>query len=58
MSVRIIHRKNGMYDVYDRASGRWLLSRHSADNIFSWLSHQPCVRIDFVDDGIDGDDNG
>lgn len=50
MAVRIIHRKDGMYDVYGRVSGKWLLSENSADNIFSWLSGKPCVFIDFIDE--------
>lgn len=50
MNVRIIHRENGMYDVYDRATGKWLFSRNSADNILSWLSGKVIVTIDFVDE--------
>jgi hypothetical protein len=50
MVIRIIHRKDGVYDVYDRTSGKWLFSRTSADNVFSWLSWQQFVLIDFVDE--------
>lgn len=50
VAIRIIHRKNGMYDVYDVASGKWIMSRNSADNIFAWLSKQRAVNIDFIDE--------
>ena len=54
MNVRIIHRENGMYDVYDRATGKWLFSRNSPDNIFTWLSCKSYVTIDFVDEMYGG----
>lgn len=53
MAVRIIHRKNGIYDVYDRATGQWTMSRNSPDNIFAWLSDQRLVYMDFVDETFD-----
>ena len=52
MTVRIIHRRDGMYDVYDRATGKWIISRHSPDNILSWLSEKTIVNIDFVDESL------
>ena len=52
MAVRIIHRRDGMYDVYDRATGKWIISYHSPDNILSWLSEKTIVNIDFVDESF------
>lgn len=52
MTVRIIHRRDGMYDVYDRATGKWIISRRSSDNILSWLSEKTIVNIDFVDESF------
>lgn len=58
MHVRIIHREDGMYDVYDRATEKWLVSFTSPENIFSWLSGKPCITIDFVDEIFGGAENG
>lgn len=52
MTVRIIHRRDGMYDVYDRSTGKWIISRRSPDNILSWLSEKTIVNIDFVDESL------
>ncbi len=52
MGIRIILRKDGVYDVYDRASGKWMFSTGSADNVFSRLSKMSCIQIDFVDETI------
>lgn len=54
LAIRIIHRKDGMYDVYDRATGRWLASYLSPDNVFEWLSMKKLVYIDFVDEAWEG----
>ena len=56
MNVRIIHRKDGVYDIYDRVTGKWIMSRHSADNVFSWLSCEPHITIDFIDEMYGGAD--
>lgn len=56
MNIRIIHRKDGVYDIYDRVTGKWIMSRNSADNVFSWLSCKPHVTIDFVDEMYGGID--
>lgn len=53
-SVRIIHRKDGMYDAYDRMSGKWIFSFHSPDNVFDWLSKKNLVQIDFIDEYVLG----
>ncbi len=52
MDVKIILRKDHVYDVYDRASGRWLFSTAAPENVFSNLGQMPCVQIDFVDETI------
>lgn len=54
MNIRIIHRQDGVYDVYERATGKWIMSRNSADNVFSWLNCKPHVTIDFVDEMYGG----
>ena len=33
MILRIIHSKDGIYDVYDKISAKWLFSRANADNV-------------------------
>ena len=52
MHVRIYKRKNGMYDVYNRMSGQWLLSRMSPDNILAYLSSNLITGIDFIDETL------
>lgn len=37
-AVKIIHAKDGVYDVY--VNGKWVLTRGSADNVFSYLSEE------------------
>ena len=54
MEIRIIKRKNNMYDLYDRANGKWLVSYLSPDNVFTWLSEQNVINIDFVDEVLEG----
>lgn len=49
---RIILRKDGVYDIYDRVSGKWMFSTASAENVFSRLSKMPCIQIDFIDESI------
>ena len=55
MDIRIIKRKNNMYDLYDRVNGKWLVSYSSPDNVFAWLSEQKVVNIDFVDEVLEGE---
>lgn len=57
MAIRIIKRKDGMYDIYRRDNGMWLQSYNSPDNVLSWLSEQVCPNIDFVDETFDGGAN-
>ncbi len=52
MALRIILRRDHVYDVYDRASGRWLFSTGAPENVFLNLGEMPCVQIDFVDETI------
>ena len=55
MHVRIRKRENGMYDVYNRMTGQWILSRMSPDNILSYLSDNLITRIDFIDETLHPD---
>ena len=52
MELRIIHCKDGMYDVYDKTYGKWLFSRMSADTVFSQLSKYGLVQIEFIDEEL------
>lgn len=52
MAIRIILRKDKVYDVYDRATGKWIFSTAAAENVFSRLSKMPNVTIDFIDETI------
>jgi len=50
--VWIVHRKDGIYDVYKGNRDNWVIARLSADNIFAWLAEQNMVDIRFVDESI------
>lgn len=51
MTLRIVHSKDGMYDVYDEASDEWLFSYGSADNVFSQLAkYERLMQIKFIDE--------
>lgn len=55
---RIVHRKDGVYDLYD--SLRWLMSRKCADDILNFLSttsKYSAIRIVFEDKSFGEDDN-
>lgn len=52
MAIRIIKRQDGVYDAYDRASGKWLLTRSAPDNILSWLSELKLVWVEFIDETL------
>lgn len=52
MTLKIIHRKNDMYDVYDKESGEWLFSRSHPDNVFDKLEKYGAVNIEFVDENF------
>ena len=53
MTIRIVKRKNGVYDCYEKRSGRYLFSRISPDNVLSELSNYQCISIVFVDEEIE-----
>lgn len=57
MDIRIIHYKDGVYDVYDRTRDKWLFSSNSADNVFAWLSEKKNVCIEFIDELLNGGKN-
>ena len=55
---RIIHRKDGVYDLYD--SLRWLMSRGCVDDILNFLStasKYSAIRIVFEDQSFVEDNN-
>lgn len=52
---RIVHRKDGVYDLYD--SLRWLMSRGCVDdilNLLSTASKYSAIRIAFEDKSLEG----
>ena len=53
---RIVHRKDGVYDLYD--SLRWIMSRGCVDNILNFLStasKYSAIRIVFEDQSFGED---
>lgn len=52
METRIILRRDGVYDVYEQASGKWMFSTSSADNVFARLSKMKGIISDFTDETI------
>ena len=53
---RIVHRKDGVYDLYD--SLRWIMSRGCIDNILNFLattSKYSAIRIVFEDQSFGED---
>ena len=55
---RIVHRKDGVYDLYD--SLRWLMSRKCIDDILNFLSTSSkysAIRIVFEDKSFVEDSN-
>lgn len=52
MKIKIVLCKDGVYDIYDEMSGKWIFSASAPDNVFARLSQMPCVQINFVDKTI------
>lgn len=50
MILRIVHSKDGVYDVYDRTSGKWLFSKMSADNILLQLAKYGPIQVELIDE--------
>lgn len=48
--IKIVHRRNGLYDIYDKNTGEWLFTRNSADNIFIELSKRHYIKIEFEEE--------
>lgn len=46
MTLKIIHREDGVYDIYDK----WLFSYSNADNVFSRLVEYGPIQIEFIDE--------
>ena len=50
MTIRIVRRIDGVYDVYDGDSDKLLFCRASADNVLTQLGQMQSIAIDFVDE--------
>ena len=50
MGVRIIKRKDGVYDIYDETAGKWLQSYASADNVLDWLLKRRLALLGFEEE--------
>ena len=48
LMLRIIHRRDNMYDVYNGMFGQWLCSYESADKVFLKLANYGPMQIEFV----------
>ena len=48
--IKIIRREDGVYDVYDKTSDKWLFSYSNADNVFSRLVEYGLIQIEFIDE--------
>ena len=57
MILRIIHSKDGIYDVYDKISDKWLFSRANADNVLLQLARYGSIQIEFIDESSNQKDN-
>lgn len=57
MILRIIHSKDGIYDVYDKISDKWLFSRANADNVLSQLARYGSIQIEFIDESSNQKNN-
>ena len=57
-NFRIVHRKDGVYDLYDGI--RWIMSRGCIDDILNFLSttsKYSAIRIVFEDESLKVDNN-
>ena len=52
MTLKIIHSQDGMYDIYDKISDKWLFSYLNADNIFSRLAKYGPIHVEFIDENF------
>ena len=51
-NIKIIHSKDKAYDIYNGDTDEYIMTRCSADNIFSFLSEYDSVKIEFIDKTI------
>lgn len=52
-NILVVHRKNGVYDVYSRADSgneKWILTRNSADNVIRELTKFKSIRLEFKEE--------
>lgn len=50
MILRIVHSKDGVYDVYDKISEQWLFSHVNADNVLLQLAKYGLIQVEFIDE--------
>lgn len=50
LMLRIIHRRDGMYDVYSGMFGQWLCNYESVDKVFLKLANYGPMQIEFVNE--------
>lgn len=48
--LRIIHCRDGVHDVCDKISDKWLFSRANADNVLSQLAKYGLIQVEFNDE--------
>lgn len=48
--IKIIRREDGVYDVYNKTSDKWLFSYLNADNVFFRLVEYGPIQIEFIDE--------
>lgn len=48
--LRIIHCRDGVYDVCDKIFDKWLFSRANADNVLSQLAKYGLIQVEFNDE--------
>ena len=53
--LKIIHKPDGIYDVYNTDLNKWLFSFSSADNVFAELSKYGFINIECVDEVYDNE---
>lgn len=54
-NILVVHRKNGVYDVYSKADSgneKWILTRYSADNIIQELTKFKSIRLEFREEDL------
>lgn len=50
MILQVIYSKDGVYDVYDKISDKWLFSHVNADNVLLQLAKYGLIQVEFIDE--------